>query len=178
MQFLIRFIDRPLGLAIRSAMWLSGFSVVLIIAINSIDTVGRAFFSAPLVGAVEMTELFLAICIILAIPFAQRSCAHIRVDLFDRFYGELQRKVVSTFSLLVCLTMFAILTVMAFESAKTSLATFESSAGFLRVPIWIGKALAFLGFSLATAQAGFELLSFVGSKGRSAKQDGTHAVTH
>ena len=178
MQFLIRFIDRPLGLAIRSAMWLSGLSVALIIAINSIDTIGRAFFSAPLVGAVEMTELLLAICIILAIPFAQRSSAHIRVELFDRLYGEFQKKVVSAFSLAVCLTMFAILTVMAFESAKTALATFESSAGFLRVPIWIGKVLAFLGFSLATAQAGFELLSFFGSKENAAKREAGHEVKH
>lgn len=159
-------------------MWLSGLSVALIVAINSIDTIGGAFFSAPLVGAVEMTELLLATCIVLAIPFAQRSCAHIRVDMFDHLYSEFQKKFVRTSSLAVCFIMFAILAVMAFDSAKTALATFESSAGFLRVPIWIGKVLAFIGFSLATAQAGLELLSFFSSRENAAKREAGHEVKH
>lgn len=175
---ILKFIDKTLGFAVKTSMWISGFSVLLIIGINSLDTVGRAFFNAPLVGAVEMTELLLAICIILAIPYAQRSGAHIRVDMLDRFFAGVAEKVLNFVSLSICLAMFAILTVMAYESAKIAITTFESSAGFLRVPIWIGKILAFIGFSLALSQTSFELFFSLNSRLRETEENRSEMMKH
>jgi hypothetical protein len=39
--------------------------------------------------------------------------------------------------------------VQSYESAKASIKTFETSAGFLSVPVWIGKISVTIGFGIA-----------------------------
>lgn len=142
------------------AMVVSGASVATIIAVNSIDTLGRAFFSRPLTGAVEITELFLAMCIILAIPYAQRMLSHIEIDMFTQNCNEKFKKIFLLMSILLTILVFLMLTVQSYESAKASIATFESSAGYLSVPVWIGKIAVTMGFGIALFEALTQLFAW------------------
>jgi len=135
------------------AMVVSGASVATIIAVNSIDTLGRAFFSRPLTGAVEITELFLAMCIILAIPYAQRKLAHIEIDMFTQHCSAGLKKIFLLIAIVLTILVFFMLMVQSYESARASVVTFESSAGYLRVPIWIGKIAVTIGFGIALLEA-------------------------
>jgi len=148
-----RVLDRVSATMVILAMVVSGTSVATIIAVNSIDTLGRAFFSKPLTGAVEITELFLAMCIILAIPFAQRKLAHIEIDMFTQRCGAGLKKILLLISIILTILVFLLLMVQSYESAKVSVASFESSAGYLSVPIWIGKIAVTIGFGIALLEA-------------------------
>lgn len=152
-------LDSVSATMVMLAMVVSGASVATIIAVNSIDTLGRAFFSRPLTGAVEITELFLAMCIILAIPFAQRKLAHIEIDMFTQYCSAGLKRIFLLIAIILTILVFFMLTVQSYESAKESVATFESSAGYLRVPVWIGKIAITIGFGIALLEALTQLLA-------------------
>lgn len=153
-------LDRVSATMVMLAMVVSGASVAAIIAINSVDTLGRAFFTKPLTGAVELTELFLAMCIILAIPYAQRMLSHIEIDMFIQKCSVGLKKFFVLISIVLTILVFFMLTIQSYESAKDSVATFESSAGYLRVPVWIGKISVAIGFGIALFEASVQLFAW------------------
>ena len=153
-------LDRVSATMVMLAMVVSGASVAAIIAINSVDTLGRAFFTKPLTGAVELTELFLAMCIILAIPYAQRMLSHIEIDMFIQKCSVGLKKFFVLISIVLTILVFFMLTIQSYESAKDSIATFESSAGYLRVPVWIGKISVAIGFGIALFEASVQLFAW------------------
>jgi TRAP-type C4-dicarboxylate transport system permease small subunit len=153
-------LDRVSATMVMLAMVVSGASVAAIIAINSVDTLGRAFFTKPLTGAVELTELFLAMCIILAIPYAQRMLSHIEIDMFIQKCSVGWKKFFVLISIVLTILVFFMLTIQSYESAKVSVVTFESSAGYLRVPVWIGKMSVAIGFGIALFEASVQLLAW------------------
>ena len=153
-------LDRVSATMVMLAMVVSGASVAAIIAINSVDTLGRAFFTKPLTGAVELTELFLAMCIILAIPYAQRMLSHIEIDMFIQKCSVGWKKFFVLISIALTILVFFMLTIQSYESAKVSVVTFESSAGYLRVPVWIGKMSVAIGFGIALFEASVQLLAW------------------
>jgi TRAP-type C4-dicarboxylate transport system permease small subunit len=153
-------LDRVSATMVMLAMVVSGVSVAAIIAVNSVDTLGRAFFTKPLTGAVELTELFLAMCIILAIPYAQRKLSHIEIDMFIQKCSVGWKKFFVLISIVLTISVFFMLTIQSYESAKDSVATFESSAGYLRVPVWIGKISVAVGFGIALFEASVQLFAW------------------
>ena len=153
-------LDRVSATMVMLAMVVSGASVAAIIAVNSVDTLGRAFFTKPLTGAVELTELFLAMCIILAIPYAQRKLSHIEIDMFIQKCSVGWKKFFVLISIVLTILVFFMLTIQSYESAKDSVVTFESSAGYLRVPVWIGKISVAIGFGIALFEASVQLLAW------------------
>lgn len=159
-QLLYQKLDRVSATMVMLAMVVSGTSVATIIAINSVDTIGRALFSRPLTGAVELTELFLAMCIILAIPYAQRTLSHIEIDMFTQNCKAGLKKIFLFIAIVLTILVFFMLTVQSYESAKDSVATFESSAGYLNVPVWIGKIAVAIGFGIALFEALTQLFAW------------------
>lgn len=153
-------LDRVSATLVMLAMVISGASVAIIIAVNSVDTLGHALFSRPLTGAVELTELFLAMCIVLAIPYAQRMLSHIEIDMFTQNSSEGWKKVFLLISIVLTILVFFMLTIQSYESAKDSIATFESSAGYLKVPIWFGKIAVAIGFAIALVEASVQLFAW------------------
>lgn len=158
---LYRMLDRVSATMVLLAMVVAGLSVATIIAVNSIDTLGRAFFSRPLTGAVEITELFLAMCIILAIPYAQRNLAHIEIDMIKQKCSPGLQKVFLFVAIVLTVLVFFMLTTQSYDSAKASVATFEFSAGYLSVPIWIGKVSVAIGFGIALFESITQLFALI-----------------
>jgi len=150
---LYRALDRVSATMVMLAMVVSGASVATIIAVNSIDTLGRAFFNKPMMGAVEITELFLAMCIILAIPYAQRKLSHIEIDMFTQRCSATLKKIFLFIAIVLTVLVFFMLMVQSYESAKASVKTFESSAEYLSVPVWIGKISVTIGFGIALLES-------------------------
>lgn len=157
----LRVVDSACRVMVGSAMIVASTCVALIIAVNSFDTIGRGFFSRPFVGALELTELFLAIVVILSIPYAQRAGLHIEIDIISQFFGSKAKQVSLGFSLLLTGAVFLMLTIQAYSNAAESIATFEVSAGFLRVPIWLGKCAAAVGFLFAFFQTFSQFLELL-----------------
>ena len=63
-------------------------------------------------------------------------------------------------SIALTILVFFMLTIQSYESAKVSVVTFESSAGYLRVPVWIGKMSVAIGFGIALFEASVQLLAW------------------
>lgn len=143
------------------AMVVAGLSVATIIAVNSLDTLGRAFFSKPLTGAVELTELFLAMCIILAIPYAQRNLAHIEIDMIKQTCSATCQRILLFVAIVLSVLVYFMLSTQSYSSAKVSVETLEFSAGHLNVPIWVGKVSVTIGFGIALLQSVTQLISLL-----------------
>lgn len=149
MRALLLTFDRVLAVLVICAMAVSAVCVVGMIAVNTVDTVGRALFSKPMMGALEITEVLLATCIILAIPYAQRYREHIEIDILKKAFGPRLARASSILVLAITILVFAMLAHQSYESAVESVASFEVSAGYVRVPVWMGKIAVVVGFSIA-----------------------------
>lgn len=161
MRGLLLTLDRISSALVIGAMFIAGACVLGIVVVNTIDTVGRAFFNRPMHGAVEITEVLLAICIVLAIPYAQRFREHIEIDIFAKSFGPRLRRACSIGVLAITIGVFGMLVFQSYESALSSVSNFEASAGFVRVPVWIGKVAVTVGFSIALLEAIRQLLESI-----------------
>lgn len=159
MRVLLLTLDKILSVLAIGAMAVSAVCVVGMIAVNTVDTVGRALFNKPMMGALEITEVLLATCIILAIPYAQRHREHIEIDIFKKAFGPRLAKASSILVFVITILVFAMLAHQSYESALESVATFEVSAGYVPVPVWMGKIAVVVGFSIALLIAFWQLLA-------------------
>ncbi|RVT81672.1 TRAP transporter small permease [Rhodobacteraceae bacterium CCMM004] len=82
------------------------FSLILV---TCVDVVGRYFFSAPLSGAFEITEILLAALVFAALPLTTERKEHIEVDLLNVVLGDKVRQVLSAFAGLFSAALLATL---------------------------------------------------------------------
>ena len=75
-----RAVERVLGAAAGAML----FSLTIL---TCIDVVARYWFNAPVRGAYELTEVFLATLIFLALPLTTSRGEHVEVDLFEIVAG-------------------------------------------------------------------------------------------
>lgn len=73
-------LDRALGAA--AAILLFG-----LMALTTVDVIGRYFFNRPLRGAFEVTELLLLTLIFAGLPLASRAGEHVTLDFVDQLLG-------------------------------------------------------------------------------------------
>jgi TRAP-type C4-dicarboxylate transport system permease small subunit len=62
----------------------AGVALFAMMALTFADVVGRKLFDNSLLGAVELTEIFMLLMIFFALPLASIANEHIVFDLFDR----------------------------------------------------------------------------------------------
>lgn len=73
-------LDRGLAVA-------GGTLLLALTLVTCIDVVARYAYDAPLPGAYELTEIFLATLVFLALPLTTRRGEHVEVDLLDMVAG-------------------------------------------------------------------------------------------
>ena len=77
--------DRTFGLA-------AGVALFVLMAIVTVDVVGRYLFSAPLRGGFEYVKICMALIVFLALPVIVAREEHIRVDVFEAFVPRRLRR--------------------------------------------------------------------------------------
>ena len=167
-------VEKLIGYLVTCAMILSGLCILVILVIGVIDTAGRAFFSKPFIGAVEISEALLAVAIFSALAYLQRTGGHVVVDVFSNGYGPRLKK----FATLVILTaMLAVLVFLLWRSGIGAMNAFrhnDVSAGFLRVPIWLAKIFTTIGLGVAVTEAAREVVRAIFGYDPQAKGPVTH----
>jgi TRAP-type C4-dicarboxylate transport system permease small subunit len=98
------------------------FSLILV---TCVDVVGRYFFSAPLSGAFEITELLLAGLVFAALPLTTERKEHIEVDLINVILGDQAKEYLSAFA---GLFSAALLATLAWRLASHALSAAEDGA--------------------------------------------------
>lgn len=76
--------------------------ILAMMGVTTIDVVGRYFFSKPLWGGYEMTEILMGLVIFAGMPIATARREHITIDLFESHLGLRTRSWQAAFGDLVC----------------------------------------------------------------------------
>lgn len=65
----------------RILAWASALLILALIAVTCIDVVGRYLMNQPFGGAYELTQIFLAALVFVALPLTSYDGGHVEVDL-------------------------------------------------------------------------------------------------
>src|SRR5262245_54059305 len=122
------------------------FSMMLL---TTADASGRYLFNRPILAAYELTTNYLMIAaVFLAMPYAYRQGANIRVTfLVDRLGGRM-RLAIDHFVQLVSVAYCAMLVFAAFQQTRHVMAT-KTTFVTLDLPLWPAYLLVGLGLCLA-----------------------------
>lgn len=129
-----------------------GWTLLGVAIVTVADALLRKFFSRPIQGTFEATELFLAVVVFSALPYAGLTDSHVSVDVLVRRCSPRVRSLVVALAAAVCAALLAVITyqmgVLAFEFASTGRTTITARIPVLPfiVPAAAAAGLATLGF--------------------------------
>ena len=101
--------------------------------LTCVDVVGRYFFSRPVLGATELTEIGLALVIFSAMPIISWRGGHIVVDLIDGFVSPWLLKVFTWVSTIVVVSSFYFVAFRIYELGARDLKR-GIKTDFLHIP--------------------------------------------
>lgn len=121
---------------------------------------GRALFSLPIQGDVELTQFGIAFAIALCLPWAQLHGSNIIVDFFTQKAGE---RTLRRLDALGAFLLALMVGVLAWRTAVGAFAVYEAeeTTMILGLPMWLSYAVLAPGFALtaviALVQVGLHL---------------------
>ena len=156
----------------RGLKWLfGGFAALLLflmMALTFVDVILRYWFSAPIPGGFELTELMLASLIFCGLPLVTMENQHVSVDLFDRFIPRAWYRFRDILVLVVCTICVATLAWRMWHKASESHA-YGDITSVLELPL---APVFFLGaLSLAVTVVVFAVLVYRRSRSESGQPD-------
>jgi TRAP-type C4-dicarboxylate transport system permease small subunit len=123
---------------------LGGVLLVVVLALTTGSVIGRTAANSPLLGDSEIVELGVAAAIFAFMPYCQIRGANVLVDFFTMGARPRTRALLDTVMNAVFLVCVAILTwrlavggIQAYRGGDNSM--------FLRLPLWWGYLVGFLG---------------------------------
>jgi len=114
--------------------WIGSVSLCGIVLITTVDVVGRYFFNSPLLGALEILELSMAILGGFAILYTTTRRGHISVDLFYVNFPKPLQKVVEAFGSLLGFATWFVIAYQVFKLGQRSLRGADATT-LLHIPI-------------------------------------------
>ncbi len=132
----------------------AGILLLLVMVITFIDVIGRYVFSAPIKGAVELTEFIQTIFIVAGIWIVTIANRHITVDLFDRFLPKSFQHWWQNINWLLIIISFYFIGKRIWYFAERSARREEVSEYFL-IPLFYSKAYVAI---ICYVIAGFSLI--------------------
>ena len=116
-------IDRLIRLSLYGGMgW-----VLVMMFLTTLDVSGRAFFSRPITGAIELNRCMLAVFAVLGLAYTHRERANVRVTMLLDMLPPAPRAVLEILSHLVCIGLAGLLCwqsgVMGVEEIHTGTTT-------------------------------------------------------
>jgi TRAP-type C4-dicarboxylate transport system permease small subunit len=128
----------------------AALATFIMMLLTTADAFGRYLLNRPILAAYELTTNYLMVAaIFLAMPYAYRQGANIRVTfLAERLRGKVKLAIdyaVQIVSILYC----AALVVATWQQARHMLAT-KTTFATLDLPLWPGYMVVFIGLLLTT----------------------------
>lgn len=126
---------------------LAALIIVAIMFSTAADVTSRQLTGSSIAGVVEYSEVLMVSLIFLGLAYAQRTGAHIGVDIFLERMPARAAHVVRAVGLLIA---FLVVAIMAYETLQVALRSFESREfrfGLVPVPIWPARLLIPLGLA-------------------------------
>lgn len=138
-----------LGRLLTLAATLSGLALLALMLLVTISVVFRYVLNEPILGSQEITQIGMAVVVMLAMPFAAHTDQHIRVDVLDPFIGRSGRYIGDLAS------RFLSIVVLGFVVWKTwgkflDAIEYDDVTNMLEIPLWIAYIAIVTGFSTYT----------------------------
>lgn len=118
----------------------------LLMSITFVDVVGRTFFSSPLLGAAELTQVLMASMIFLLLPEITWRQEHITVDLIDSVSGRILDLVRNVLTGVLGTALFGVMAYRLWRKGDTAV-SYGDSTSLLEIPV----APFFYGMSVLAA---------------------------
>jgi TRAP-type transport system small permease protein len=127
--------------------WIGYISLAGIVLLTSADVIGRYCFNSPLLGAVEITELSMAILAGFAMLYTTTQRMHISVDLFFVRFSKRIQLIVDSFGSLLG---FGIWGIIAWQVYALGTRMFKAGdvSNFLHIPVGPFQFTLALGLAL------------------------------
>ncbi len=145
-------LKRSISLATSACSTISGWIVLIVTLLVTVDVVLRYVFRASIPASVEFTQVLLVLLVYLALGKAQEAKQHIRVEfLIEKMPSQMRRPwefIVHLFALLFIVIVF-------WESIGAFAYSFsvkEYYGGIVRVPIYPGRGAILVGCGLMIIQ--------------------------
>lgn len=141
--------DGPVALTVAHRYWarledgmnlVAAAAIFFLMFVGVIQIVGRTAFDAAIYGYIDYMEQASALFAFLGIAYAQRTGAHIRMDLLLRGFSKRFMWSMELFAVLVALVIITILVDTTFENFLRAFQLGDSTID-IKLPVWPTKLL-------------------------------------
>ncbi len=138
---------RSLGVLFYGVALIGGVVLVAIMFLVSWSVFTRYVLNAPILGDQELVEIGMSLVVMMAMPFATLSGAHIRVDVLDnklgvagRFVGDLLSRGIGAYVLILLIQKTWDKALDAYE--------YNDVTNMIEIPVWIAYGAISIGMGL------------------------------
>lgn len=153
------FIARLIAQLGEFGSWLAGASLLLMMLVGTIDTIGTKFFQLPLPGTLEGIESLMVLTVFLALSHTQARRLHIAVDLVTTRLGPGARRALDGLAQLGTLVIFVLVAWQGWVLSLHSLGIREYASGIIRFPLYPSKFALAIGATLMVLQSAVDVLA-------------------
>jgi TRAP-type C4-dicarboxylate transport system permease small subunit len=140
----------------------AGAVMLTMMALTSLDVLGRALFNSPVPGTVELMQMMLVAAIFLSISYVQALKQHIRVEFLLERLPVTARRALVLAGLIIGIAVFGVFSWRASLVAWQAWAAADFQEGALNLPLWPAKMLVPLGSGMLTVRFVLDLLEVLG----------------
>ena len=148
-------VGRALGLLCDLSAAIGGVILVAMACMTVVSVVGRAFFSHPILGDVELVQLGCAVVVAAFLPYAQFRRANIIVDFFTTGASVHTQRRMDAFGTLLYTLVMALLCWRVAVGGMDIRTSGESSM-LMNLPLWIPYALMVPGLALCAVIGAYQ----------------------
>jgi TRAP-type C4-dicarboxylate transport system permease small subunit len=139
--------ERTLRRLCDASAAIGGLVLVVMAAMTAVSVVGRAFFSHPILGDVELVQLGSAVVVACFLPYTQFQRANLIVDFFTTNARAATQRRMDALGTLLYTAVLALVLWRVAVGAQAMHASQESSM-LMNLPLWWPYALMLPGLAL------------------------------
>lgn len=147
MESFLQAVSRAFSSLTQVLNWVGYVSLSGIVLVTSADVIGRYFFNKPLLGALEVLELSMAVLGGFAMLYTTAQRGHISVDLFFVMFPKRVQKVIDCFGSLLGFVTWAFIAYEVYVMGKRMLKAGDATVQ-LYIPIAPFQFVLALGLAL------------------------------
>lgn len=154
---------------------IASITLFAMMVLTCVDVIGRYFLHHPVLGATELTEIFLAIVLFSAMPIITWRGGQIVVDLIDNFVTAMMLRVMMAISTVLIATSMYFVAFRIFELGARNLKR-GITTDFLFIPTgYVVQAIAIFSWITVIGLLITTLMNLFSSKSLSAAKKPMHA---
>lgn len=154
-------VDRLLERLCDASATIGGVVLVAIASVTVVSVIGRAFFSHPILGDVELVQLGCAVVVASFLPYTQFRHANIIVDFFTTGASEKTQSRLDAFGTLLY-TLVMSLVAWRVAVGGVDIKASQETSMLMALPLWIPYMLMVPGLSLCAVIGFVQTLQHLG----------------